>query len=192
MWNRFMHSDSARNSGNARSVPRSLNQIPLTKNIVKNVKEKSPMYIIGIDPGKTGAAAHIKDGVLLDVRPFKGEIDNCRLVGIPPYEPVTYFIERVTASPQMGVVSAFTFGRWAEAVECSALMSGFPVHLIRPQVWQNAIGVFSGGDKNRLYRYAKKIFPRQYEMKMFNQATADAVLIAFYGWRYMKTKEEEK
>ena len=146
------------------------------------------MCIIGIDPGKSGAAAHIENGVLVNVYPFKGDIEKCReihkiepLVSGPP----VYFIERVTASPQMGVVSAFTFGKWAEAVECSARLTEYDVHMVRPVVWQNAIGIYSQGDKGKLYAYAKKLFPRQYEQKMFNKETSDAVLIAFYGWRYM-------
>ena len=147
------------------------------------------MYIIGIDPGKTGAAACIIDGKLAWVSPFNGDIENCRKIG---FDKVTYFIEKVTASPQMGVVSAFTFGRWAESVECAARNSNSPVHMVRPQVWQNAIGVWSGGDKNKLYEHARRLFAGEHKKKMFNKATSDAVLIAFYGWRYMKNQEEKK
>ena len=144
------------------------------------------MYIIGVDPGKSGAAAHIVDGKLTRVVSFNGEIENCRMIasGSYAYTP-TYFIERVTASPNMGVVSAFTFGRWFEAVFCTATLSRCAVHLVRPTIWQNAIGVFSGGDKSVLYNYAKKLYPTEFGAKVFNKATSDAVLIAHYGWRYM-------
>ena len=150
------------------------------------------MYIIGIDPGKTGGVAHIQDGRLVKVDSFSGSIENCRRIGInnAVFAP-TYFIERVTASPHMGVVSAFTFGRWAEAVECAVILSGNDLHIIRPQVWQNAIGVFSGGDKQRLYDHAKRIYPSEHETKMFNKATSDAVLIAHYVWRCMSIKGGE-
>ncbi len=139
------------------------------------------MHIIGVDPGKSGAAARLIDGKLIEVLPFKGEIKRCREInkGIPDI----YFIERVTASPQMGVVSAFTFGKWAEVVETTAILTGKPVHMIRPQVWQNAIGVFAQGNKNILYDKAKELFPKAYEEKVFNKETSDAVLIAWYGWR---------
>ena len=149
------------------------------------------MYIIGIDPGKTGAAAHIQDGRILAVYPFKGEIDRCRFMKIHQGTmPPTIFIERVTASPNMGVTGAFTFGRWAEAVESAAVHSGCEIHIVRPQVWQNAIGVFSEGVKSRLYAHAIKLFPNEHQQKMFNTATSDSVLIAYYGWRYMLAQKE--
>jgi len=145
--------------------------------------------IIGIDPGKTGGTAHIENGELVGVVPFKGDIMVCREVGRHAHlRNAHFFIEKVTASPQMGVVSAFTFGRWAEAVECTALLSGLPVHMVRPQVWQSAIGVFSDGDKKALYAHAMRLYPAQHKLKMFNATTCDAVLIAHYGWRYMENQ----
>ncbi|MCK4579394.1 MAG: hypothetical protein KAU50_11435 [Candidatus Marinimicrobia bacterium] len=149
------------------------------------------MYIVGVDPGKTGASAHMVDGNLIEVVPFDGDITRCRWVGQGRAgNPPTYFIERVTASPHMGVVSAFTFGRWAEAVESSVIFYERPYHMVRPVVWQNTIGVFSGGDKSKLHDHAKKLFPREHALKMFNKTTSDAVLIAYYGWRYMVNKEK--
>lgn len=147
------------------------------------------MCSIGIDPGKSGAAACICDGLLKWVAPFKGDIKNCRKI---KYSKVIYFIERVTASPNMGVVSAFTFGKWAEAVESTAYHSGSAYHMVRPQVWQNAIGVFSGGDKKKLYEHAQRLFPAEYAAKMFNKESSDAVLIAYYGWRFMVNQEDGK
>lgn len=142
------------------------------------------MNIVGVDPGKHGAVALINDGRIVRVTPFTGELDKCReeVFKYENLEPV-YFIEKVTASPHMGVVSAFTFGRWAEAVESAAYFTGCTVHIIRPVVWQNAIGVSAAGDKRVLYEHAKKLFPTEYEKKMFNQSSCDAVLIAYYGWR---------
>jgi len=146
------------------------------------------MHIIGVDPGKTGGAAHIIDGDLAGVQPFDGDIMQCRLIAASAASNPTFFIERVTASPQMGVVGAFTFGRWAEAVETTAILSGCKVHFARPVVWQNSIGVFAAGDKARLYAHAKALYPHQHKRKMFNRDTADAVLIAYYGWRYMENQ----
>lgn len=150
------------------------------------------MYIIGVDPGKTGGAAFLYRGHLMSVLPFKGNIIHCRYYITsygPEAEKPIIFIEQVTASPQMGVVSAFTFGKWVEAVETAASISNLEYHMIRPQIWQNTIGVFSGGDKKILYNHAKKLFPKEYEKKMFNKETSDAVLIAYYGWRYMENRE---
>ena len=150
------------------------------------------MYIIGVDPGKTGAAAYLSPrGVLMGIYAFKGDITRCReMKAYPSANPATFFIERVTASPNQGVTSAFTFGQWAEAVESAAIHSGSPIHMVRPIVWQNAIGVFSGGDKKKLYDHAIKLYPNEYKQKIFNQATSDAVLIAYYGWRYLLAQED--
>lgn len=150
------------------------------------------MVVIGVDSGKSGAAAYITDGTLVEVRPFGGDITICRTITQNiSISPGHYFIERVTASPNMGVVSAFTFGKWAEAVETTARLSVGDVHMVKPVVWQNAIGVFSQGDKKKLYEHAKKLFPNEHSAKMFNKATSDAVLIAYYGWRYMENQKGE-
>lgn len=147
------------------------------------------MYIIGVDPGKNGAVAYIDNGMLMGVLSFNGDIEQCRRIGMSVgQEDCVYFIEKVTASPHMGVVSAFTFGRWAEAVECTARLSKRPVHMVKPAVWQNTIGIFSEGNKKALYAHAKGLYPQEHINKMFNQATSDAVLIAYYGWRYMENQ----
>jgi Holliday junction resolvasome RuvABC endonuclease subunit len=140
------------------------------------------MLVTGVDPGKSGAAAWIQDGKLKAVYPFKGDLNRCRLY--PVIEPIgIVYIETVTASPQMGVVSAFTFGRYAEAVETSAYVHDLKINKVRPATWQNAIGCFAEGDKKKLYERAKELFPTQHKERMFNKDTADAVLIAYYGWR---------
>lgn len=151
------------------------------------------MFIIGIDPGKSGAAAYIHDGKLVGMHPFKGDIAECRRIQANHHfkdSEAVYFIEQVTASPQQGTVSAFTFGKWAEAVETTARLTGHKVIMVRPQVWQNAIGIFSAGDKNIIYERAKKLFPNEYNTGMFHKATSDSVMIAYYGYRYMCYQEE--
>ena len=147
------------------------------------------MYVIGVDPGKNGAAAYIDNGMLMGVLPFNGDINQCRRIGVgAENKHATYFIERVSASPHMGVVSAFTFGKWAEAVECTARLPGRDVPMIKPAVWQHAVGIFSQGTKKALYAHAKGLYPQEHINKMFNLASADAVLIAYYGWRYMENQ----
>ena len=150
------------------------------------------MYVIGIDPGKTGAAAHINEGMLIKVVPFEKDITRCRgAISTDDFRKPIVFIEMVTASPNMGVVGAFTFGRWAEVVETTAILLGAEVHKVRPQVWQNAIGLYAAGDKKKLYTHAQRLYSAEYKLKMFNKASSDAVLIAHYGWRYMENKNEK-
>lgn len=150
--------------------------------------------VIGVDPGKTGGYALVQNGELMWAVPFKKDMSVCRgLISIARFFYVdAVYIERVTASPQMGVVSAFTFGKWAEAVETAAILSGVKTTCIRPQVWQSALGCLSKGDKNKLYTLAKSIFPEQYKKNKFNKSTADAVLIAYYGWKCISTQQDQE
>lgn len=139
------------------------------------------MKIVGVDPGKTGAAAIIENGVLAAVYPFKGDIKRCRRIF--HFGAMAYYIEHVTASPAMGVVSAFTFGTYSEAVVTAAVLTDKSVTMVRPQRWQEALGCLTGGNKNITYDKAISLFPKQHSVRMFNKATADAVLIAWYGYK---------
>lgn len=140
--------------------------------------------VMGIDPGKNGAFAIIKDGALQKVVPFNGDIKICRTV-FRYLDIELYCIERVTSSPKQGVVSAFTFGRFFEAVVTAAsLAAESSCILVRPQEWQSALGVLSGGNKTVLFTMAKRMFPKGYAAKMFNRKSADAVLLAHYAHKY--------
>lgn len=142
--------------------------------------------IIGVDPGKNGAAAYISsNGDLTKVYPFSKQLERCReyVFHASVYISAIY-IERVSASPNMGVVSAFTFGRYAEAVESAARAhSQIKTVKVRPQTWQEALGCFAKGKKSVLYQKAKELFPEAHKNKVFNRSSADAVLIAYYGWK---------
>ena len=89
------------------------------------------------------------------------------------------YIEKVGATPQMGVVSAFTFGRsygWLLGV-LDALR--IPYEFVTPQKWQKAMGCLTGGDKNVSKAAAQRLWP---SLKI-THANADALLIAEYGRR---------
>lgn len=51
------------------------------------------------------------------------------------------FIERVSSSPQMGVTSAFQFGRGYGGVEGVVAALGWPVEYVTPAKWKRALGV---------------------------------------------------
>ena len=55
--------------------------------------------------------------------------------------------------------------------------AGISFERIRPQVWQKSLGCMTGGDKNITKRRAQELFP---QLKI-THATADALLIAYYG-----------
>jgi hypothetical protein len=89
------------------------------------------------------------------------------------------YLEQISSSPQMGVVSAFTFGNGYGHLEMALTAAGIPFERVRPQVWQKAMGCLTKGDKNVSKRKAQELFPH---LKI-THATADACLIAEYGRR---------
>jgi crossover junction endodeoxyribonuclease RuvC len=137
-----------------------------------------PRVIIGIDAGKNGGIAWIQDGkacvekmpdTLQDLWELFRDISSegdCRAC-----------LEQVHSSPQMGVVSSFTFGNGFGRLEMALTAAGIPFERVRPQVWQKAMGCMTKGDKNVSKRKAQELFP---SMKV-THATADALLIASYG-----------
>lgn len=89
------------------------------------------------------------------------------------------YMEQVSSSPQMGVVSAFSFGNGYGHLEMALTAAGIPFERVRPQAWQKAMGCMSKGDKNVTKRKAQELHP---QLKV-THATADALLIATYGTR---------
>lgn len=147
--------------------------------------------VIGIDPGVNGGIAWIADGkacvekmpdtledlwdLICDIVSGKGGSPEARLntalFGLRAY------IEQVSSSPQMGVVSAFSFGRGYGNLEMALTAAGVPFERVRPQVWQKSLGCLTKGDKNVTKRKAQEMFPG---IKV-THATADSLLIAAYG-----------
>jgi hypothetical protein len=138
------------------------------------------MTVIGIDPGTNGGIAWITDGnpcvekmpdTLQDLWELFRDISSegeCHA-----------YLEQVHSSPQMGVVSAFTFGNGFGHLEMALTAAAIPFTRVRPQVWQKELGCLTKGDKNISKRKAQELFP---SMKV-NHATADSLLIATYGTR---------
>jgi Holliday junction resolvasome RuvABC endonuclease subunit len=137
---------------------------------------------IGIDPGKSGAIAavvthnqdtfihwHKLDSTEADTWVFLDELDNG--------DGNTFaVIEKVGATPQMGVTSAFTFGKSAGFLLGILTASQIPFEYVTPQTWQKSMGCMSKGDKNVTKAAAQRLFPRE----KITHANADALLIAEY------------
>ena len=143
------------------------------------------MTTIGIDAGKNGGIAWIADGkacvekmpdTLQDLWELVQDIQRANVIW-PDRTPCRAYIEQVASSPQMGVKSAFSFGQGFGHLEMALTASGISFERIRPQVWQKSLGCMTGGDKNITKRRAQELFP---QLKI-THATADALLIAYYG-----------
>ena len=135
------------------------------------------MICIGLDPGVGGGLAVLRDAgqVVYASHLPATERDLWELLApLPKQYMVRAALERVAASPQMGVVSAFTFGRGYGRLEMALTAAGIPFDYVTPQVWQKAMGCRSKGDKNVTKRRAQQLFPNV----KITHAIADALLIA--------------
>jgi crossover junction endodeoxyribonuclease RuvC len=139
------------------------------------------MTTIGIDPGVNGAIAWISDGKACVEKTPDTLRDLWELIRdircFEPNGPCHAYLEAVSSSPQMGVVSSFTFGRGYGNLEMALTAAGIPFERVRPQVWQKALGCMTKGDKNITKRKAQEMFPG---IKV-THVTADSLLIAHYG-----------
>jgi crossover junction endodeoxyribonuclease RuvC len=140
---------------------------------------------IGVDPGANGGIAWITSDGKACVEKMPDTLQDLwelvESIGFeaPDFTPyqIKAYIEQVSSSPQMGVVSAFSFGRGYGNLEMALTAAGIPFERVRPQVWQKALGCMTKGDKNVSKRKAQELFPD----RKITHATADALLIAHYG-----------
>jgi hypothetical protein len=137
---------------------------------------------IGIDVGASGAIAWIDERGKSCVEKMPDTLQDlweliCDIRRFEPNEPCKAYLEAVSSSPQMGVVSAFSFGRGYGNLEMALTAAGIPFERVRPQVWQKAMGCMTKGNKNISKAKAQELFPD----KKVIHATADALLIALYG-----------
>lgn len=145
--------------------------------------------VVGIDPGASGGIA-VSDGTDPCARPMPGTTLDL-LSYLQKWKGLPVFIEKVGASPQMGVVSAFKFGQSVGIIEACCLAAGLRIEYVTPQKWQKELGlkptghgIGQGGTekKNRNKARAQELFPG---LKI-THAIADALLIAEYGRRQLR------
>jgi crossover junction endodeoxyribonuclease RuvC len=140
---------------------------------------------IGVDPGANGGIAWITSDGKACVEKMPDTLQDLwelvESIGFeaPDFTPyqIKAYIEQVSSSPQMGVVSSFSFGRGYGNLEMALTAAGIPFERVRPQVWQKALGCMTKGDKNVSKRKAQELFPD----RKITHATADALLIAHNG-----------
>jgi crossover junction endodeoxyribonuclease RuvC len=136
------------------------------------------MTILGIDPGANGAIAWITNGKPCVEKMPDTLQDLWELLrDIAVEGQCVAYLEQVHSSPQMGVVSSFTFGNGFGRLEMALTAAGIPFERVRPQVWQKVMGCMTKGDKNVSKRRSQELFP---QIKV-THAIADALLIASYG-----------
>jgi crossover junction endodeoxyribonuclease RuvC len=151
---------------------------------------------IGIDPGITGAIAFLQDDYMECIGLYdmpvmalgknKHQVNAAELAKIVHNggnneKPITVYLELVNAMPGQGVSSMFNFGMGYGVVQgvCAAL--GYPLVLVRPNVWKKIAGLI-GKPKESARTLAQQLYPEQDLSLKKHVGRADALLIARFGF----------
>jgi hypothetical protein len=150
--------------------------------------------IIGIDPGIQGAIALIDTDqwtlAVIDMPLEAGVKGKSKvsagglLQAIRVAQPDHAFLENVTASPQQGVTSAFSFGDGFGCARTALLASGCQLTLPRPQDWKRETKTPT--EKRQATTRAAQLFPSAHSAFYGPRGgaydgRAEASLLAFYG-----------
>lgn len=152
--------------------------------------------ICGVDPGLSGALAFFDPEEarmrIVDMPIFEYETTRNRKK-VDPYsiyfdfakQPIAnVYIEEVNASPQMGTVSAFSFGEGKGILLGVAAALGVPVTQVKPTQWKKQMRV--PADKRAAVQRASQLFPAVSPLfkgprgGVFD-GRAEAALIALFG-----------
>lgn len=143
---------------------------------------------IGVDPGKTGAAAIITSEGNQEVFDYPGDpsgiVERFREWTLT-YEIIMAALEKVGARPGQGVVSMFTFGRNLGAWEGIITAFSIPFMMPTPRQWQTGIiDPKAGTDpKTRSLNTARRLFPNAELSRKKDHGRADALLLAWWAKR---------
>ena len=146
--------------------------------------------ILGIDPGVNGAAA------LIRVMPAAGAIAQNIIVSLTDsWFPLAsrdvklIVVEAQHASPQMGVRSAFALGQAYGAVRGALAALSHPwVEYVQPAVWRGSYGLGGGAAGKQAGVAMARDVLREPE-RVLTHDEADAVLLAWWGWRNIVQKQ---
>ena len=163
------------------------------------------MYIIGIDPGISGAVCFFKDGKIIDVIEMpsmaEGKKNKKQVNGAQIYnefskrinkkeDEIRVVIEQVSAMPGQGVTSMFNFGQSFGILKgvCSAMQ--LPMYFVRPAKWKKHFSLLNA-QKDASRTRAIEIFPyfSSQLSKKKDSNKADAILIASFYYETYKTDQ---
>ena len=148
-------------------------------------------YLIGIDPGVSGAVAILNSrGHLLDVfdaptvemkvgKALKRRISPEILVSLLlPFTDASAWVEQVSARPGQGVSSMFAFG------ESYGLVKGVLTNTATSNAWKKELQLNAGKDASRAK--AAQMWPQKAGefSRVKDDGKAEAALIAEYGRRH--------
>ena len=146
-------------------------------------------FIIGIDPGISGALAVLDAGGALmaytampTYQPAKATRVNPAALSafLEPYRHGHAILEQVGAMPGQGVASMFSFGHAAGIVEGVLAALGISYELVVPQEWKKAYKL-NGKPKDAARALAQRYYPSAPLARKKDSGLADALLLARFG-----------
>lgn len=159
------------------------------------------MFVIGVDPGLTGAIALLRNGDLAECfdMPTSGrgqggkqDLNHAELARLfRELPPCTAYVEHVWGYNKNGVAQSsaagFRLGLCVGAIRQVTASHGFPMELVIPQTWKKSFSLI-GTDKDAARTKAIQLFPNDSDrlQRKRDIGRADAILIALYGHRHSK------
>ena len=149
------------------------------------------MYIMGIDPGFSGAIAVLDPDLKVDSvmdMPIikvgkKRELDEARLADLFKMwqgKSITVGLEKSQTMPNQGIVSSGRYMASYGFLRGLCVGNGIPYHLIQPQSWKKAMMPDMGKEKGASIQKVSQLHPELTLTRVKDHGIADAVLIARY------------
>lgn len=141
---------------------------------------------VGIDPGKSGAIAVIREDGQVETYTFDPSVYATVLDYISKNTDPICCLEKVGAMPGQGVVSMFNFGHNFGFIEGVLTVTKMPYQLVPPQTWKKEFSLTS--DKAKSIEVCQKLFPNANLMatnrsRKPSDGIAEALLMAEYARR---------
>ena len=166
---------------------------PQVSSVRRQLKGKTLDYIVGIDPGFSGAIAslelstgllNVQDMPTLPNKKGKTEINHGLLyqsLAVPDGAKVMAVLELVASRPGQGAPATFRFGQGYGAIEMALAAHLIPIHYVTPAVWKKYFGLSK--DKGVSRGLATQRFPENASefVRVKDDGRAEAALIAQYG-----------
>jgi hypothetical protein len=160
-------------------------------------------FVIGVDPGRNGGIVGLTNGKIntISKMPYnfldmKGYFTDDLGIPIMDKEKVHVFIEAVHSRPTDGVRAAWTFGYHLGQLDGVLDMLNININRVRPTEWMGYFELKRDREAETKYFWKKRImeFAKDQTTKanaeLITLDTADAFLIALYGYHKLKSKEE--
>lgn len=148
---------------------------------------------LGCDPGSNGAVAMIADDGTIEIYELQEDL-LVKLCCDWSWDQCICAVEDVSSSPQMGVKSAFTFGKGFGFIQGVLKSNAIPFELVKPQKWKKEFGcnldrsATTKQKKDKDIEVCKRLYPtvslkRTPKCRTDDDGFADALLLATYAKR---------